>query len=96
MRPDLDMDAMALAIQGGVNFDFDTLNEFAEQVLLSLIHPTDDYVYVLVRADGGFAVDGGKVSYDLDEAPTWSYLETRQIQLENGERWEVICPSFVS
>lgn len=91
MRPDLDMDAMALAIQGGVNFDFDTLNEFAEQVLLSLIHPTDDYVYVLVRADGSFVVNGfNQLSRNLDEAVLYSYLETKSVILESGEHWEIV------
>jgi hypothetical protein len=53
-----------------------------------------DCVYVLMREDGTFCIEGfNTFSDDLDKAPTYCKAETRMVRLEPGEHWELIVPS---
>lgn len=53
----------------------------------------EDSVYVLVREDNTFCVQGFNVfSSNLEDAPTYTLGETKLITLDPGERWEMIVP----
>ena len=54
---------------------------------------SEDSIYVLVRGDDTFCVQGFNVfSQNLEDAPTYSLSETKMVILEPGERWEMIIP----